>query len=391
MEGDCTSREQLIERHFNEGYKHGEIIDILSSRHSISLSIRHLKRILQSAGLKRRNIPESPLEEIVAAVVEEIECSGSCLGYKTLWRRLRSTYNLAVKRNSVLKILRIVDPEGVKTRAIHRLRRRKYSVPGPNFLWHVDGYDKLKPFGFAIHGCIDGLSRKIIWLEVATSNNDPKIVAYYFLNAVKKRKCLPTMIRSDRGTENTLIECLQVSLRMDHTDKLAGTKSFITGKSTSNQRIESYWSQLRKLGIDFWITLFKAMRDSNLFNDSNPLHVHALRYCFGPLITYDLENIRLEWNNHPIRRQRNSNLLYGKPNYMYYCPEKFGKKNYGKKVTDMDLDVCSMNYSTKPDLCDSKFDELVKLLLPNSAPATTIDSAAKLYEELTDAFDLIHD
>ena len=23
-------------------------------------------------------------------------------------------------------------------------------------MWHVDGYDKLKPFGFPIHGCIDG-------------------------------------------------------------------------------------------------------------------------------------------------------------------------------------------------------------------------------------------
>ena len=26
----------------------------------------------------------------------------------------------------------------------------------PNFIWHCDGYDKLKPFGIAIHGCIDG-------------------------------------------------------------------------------------------------------------------------------------------------------------------------------------------------------------------------------------------
>ena len=24
-------------------------------------------------------------------------------------------------------------------------------------LWHVDGYDKLSPYGFTVHGCIDGL------------------------------------------------------------------------------------------------------------------------------------------------------------------------------------------------------------------------------------------
>ena len=29
-------------------------------------------------------------------------------------------------------------------------------------MWHIDGYDKLKPFDFAIHGAIDGYSRKIL-------------------------------------------------------------------------------------------------------------------------------------------------------------------------------------------------------------------------------------
>ena len=27
---------------------------------------------------------------------------------------------------------------------------------GPNSVWHCDGMDELKPYGFAIHGCIDG-------------------------------------------------------------------------------------------------------------------------------------------------------------------------------------------------------------------------------------------
>ena len=30
-------------------------------------------------------------------------------------------------------------------------------APGLNQAWHMDGYDKLKPFGFPIHGAIDGL------------------------------------------------------------------------------------------------------------------------------------------------------------------------------------------------------------------------------------------
>ena len=31
-----------------------------------------------------------------------------------------------------------------------------YLLQGPDYLWHIDGYDRLQPFGFPIHGCIDG-------------------------------------------------------------------------------------------------------------------------------------------------------------------------------------------------------------------------------------------
>lgn len=194
-------------------------------------------------------------------------------------------------------------------------------MPGPNFLWHIDGYDKLKPFGFAIHGCIDGFSRKLLWLEVATSNNKPEIIAHYYITTIEKLNLLPTLIRSDCGTENCLIESLQQSFRYHHTDKLSGFNSFIKGKSTSNQRIECFWSQLRRQSLDYWICLFKDMRERNIFNDANIIHVECLRYCFGPLIKLDLEMFRHEWNSHSIRKQKNRHIPSGKPNYLYYCSE----------------------------------------------------------------------
>ena len=45
-----------------------------------------------------------------------------------------------------------------------RLVRHRYYAQSPNYVWHVDGYDKLKPYGFCIHGAIDGYSRRILWL-----------------------------------------------------------------------------------------------------------------------------------------------------------------------------------------------------------------------------------
>ena len=66
---------------------------------------------------------------------------------------------------------------------------------GPNDTWHVDGNDKLKSFGFYIHGAIDGFSRKILWLRVANSNKDPKIVAKYLLQYVNHYMHVPRRVR----------------------------------------------------------------------------------------------------------------------------------------------------------------------------------------------------
>lgn len=99
-------------------------------------------------------------------------------------------------------MLKILDPEGVQLRSRHRLQRRKYKTAGPNHIWHIDGYDKLKPFGFCIHGAIDGYSRRIMWIEVGSTNNDPFVIAQYYLDCVRQVGGIPKIIRADCGTEN---------------------------------------------------------------------------------------------------------------------------------------------------------------------------------------------
>ena len=41
--------------------------------------------------------------------------------------------------------MRRIDPEGVvvRTLMLQTVRRRRYSVPAPNSLWHIDGNHKL--------------------------------------------------------------------------------------------------------------------------------------------------------------------------------------------------------------------------------------------------------
>ncbi len=158
--------------------------------------VRQLKRILRSNNMHRRFQNQVPLRQVEDIIMQEIQSSGQCFGYRAMWRRLVRDHGLRVKRNDVLNMMKVIDPEGVQLRKAHRLKRRVYSEKGPNYVWHMDGYDKLKPFGLCIHGCMDGYSRRIMWLEVSSSNNNPGVIATYYMDTLKQTRCAPRIIRS---------------------------------------------------------------------------------------------------------------------------------------------------------------------------------------------------
>ena len=62
----------------------------------------------------------------------------------------------------------------MSNRKAKHLKLKTYVSDGPNQCWHIDGYNKLKSYGFPIHGCVDGWSREVLWPNVARSNNKPK-------------------------------------------------------------------------------------------------------------------------------------------------------------------------------------------------------------------------
>lgn len=61
---------------------------------------------------------------------------------------------LTATQETVRNILKQLDPMSVFYRRHHRLMRRTYVSRGPNHCWHVDGYDKLVPYGFGISGLV---------------------------------------------------------------------------------------------------------------------------------------------------------------------------------------------------------------------------------------------
>lgn len=122
-------------------------------------------------------------------------------------------------------ILKELDPDRVEERRRHRLKRRVYQSAGPNECWHVDGYDKLKPFGFPIHAAVDGYSRRVLWLKVERTNNKPEVIANHYLECVKELQGCPRLLRTDPGTENGIMATMQCYLRANDGDEFSGEKA----------------------------------------------------------------------------------------------------------------------------------------------------------------------
>jgi hypothetical protein len=190
-------------------------------------------------------------------------------------------HGLRVRKEDVRLLLKELDPRGVSRRLARRLRRRNYFSKGPNFIWHIDSYDKLKPYGICINGSIDGFSRKMIWLNAYTTSSDPKLIGGYYIEAVQHLGGCPRVVRGDLGTENGYVRGFQrflVPIQPDCT-----IDSYLEGASTANQRIEYWWGFFRRECVEFWLTLFADLRDNGFF-DGGFLDKGLLQFCCMGLI-----------------------------------------------------------------------------------------------------------
>ena len=195
-----------VSKRLTYAYTYLEILEYLKTYHGKTMSLSTLKRYFKNENYFRRPLlgRRATYDEVKEVVSDEIRGSGSNLGYRRVWSYLK-TSGFLVRREDVRFALQKLDTENVNKRRRRRLQRRKYRNPGPNYVWHIDGHDKLKPYGLGIHGCIDGYSRRIIWLEVASTNKVPELIAKYYLDALKQILGKPKFVKADNGTEHLII------------------------------------------------------------------------------------------------------------------------------------------------------------------------------------------
>ena len=202
---DLRDENDFIEYYFKRSFRYESILVQLDIHHEIKMSLRTLKRCLKVLGLNKSHATASvevpSMLRGYRSMLDKLRTNYNIIaprdmlrGYRSMLDKLRTNYNIIAPRDSVMEILREADPLRSNERRSGNLERRCYCWNGPYETWHVDRYDKLKPYGFPIPGCIDGFSQKIIWLKVCRANNDPKIPASFYIQTVQHFKYCPSNV-----------------------------------------------------------------------------------------------------------------------------------------------------------------------------------------------------
>ena len=62
----------------------------------------------------------------------------------------------------------------------------------------------------AFYGCVDGSIQKITWLFIGSTNNDPLLIALYYLKLGKENRVVVLrLFGADCGKENSVIGWIQ--------------------------------------------------------------------------------------------------------------------------------------------------------------------------------------
>lgn len=101
----------------------------------------------------------------------------------------------------------------------------------------------------------------------------------FYLYCIHHVKFLPRGLRVDRGQKiKVLVVCNLFFNSIQMILWLHGVKRFMYGKSTFDQRIEAWWGVLKKLGIHWWINLFKDIVDTGMFDLDSPVVKEGLLF-----------------------------------------------------------------------------------------------------------------
>jgi predicted DNA-binding protein YlxM (UPF0122 family) len=187
--------QELLEL-YHDGYTYKEIAEDLG----VAISTVHNR--LRKCGLGSNRFSVMNMEQLRQAIYDVYKQGSGAQGYRMVVKHL-AVQGIHVPQDVVMFACSILKADEIQLFGNRTIVRRRYRVPFPNSLWHFDGHHKLIRWKFVIHGCIDGFSRRVIWLAVK-NNNRAETVAELFDDAIEIYG-VPSRVRCDHGGENVLV------------------------------------------------------------------------------------------------------------------------------------------------------------------------------------------
>ena len=173
-------------------YSWTEIAEILG------VSRATLYRKLAEAGVSTDDyspISDSDLDNIVMGIKRDHPHDGEVL---IQWHLLHKS--IRVTRERLRQSIHRVDHQNTVARRAGVVRRRVYTVPTPNSIWHLDGNHKLIKWRLIVHAGVDGFSRTITYIKCSTNNQ--AVTALSAFNEGVAVFGVPDKVRTDHGGEN---------------------------------------------------------------------------------------------------------------------------------------------------------------------------------------------
>jgi hypothetical protein len=171
---------------------------------------------------------------------------------------------------------------------------------------------------------------------VTRSNNAPETVAQFYLDCVRQNRGCPLQTRTDCGSENGVIAAAQCYFRSSDNGPLQAEQAHAYGTSTQNQRIENWWSHLKKTCTSWWIQFFKDLVENKQLNLDDEFTKECLWFAFNGVLQSSLDEVQLYWNTHYIRPSRHETVA-GVPDILFAIPEQFGGFDCHVSVPDAKL------------------------------------------------------
>ncbi|KAI0741878.1 hypothetical protein C8Q80DRAFT_1109776 [Daedaleopsis nitida] len=351
-------------------------------------SVKRLRNLWGLAKTRKQAHTTATINPYMLALKKDYPSYGTDLMRKAL----RVQYGIHTSKDLVLTWLRQHEPEAVQARKHRKFKRYRFYAAGLNDFWSFDQHDKWGPrFGLWLHLGAEAASGEIKWLKIWWTSKNPRLVASYYIDAVRMIKGVPLITQSDPGTENFGIANAHTFIRQQLDPALEGTLQHRWMRERMNIKPEMIWSQLARQWKPGFEAKLQMGVDQGWYDPASPLESLVFRWVAIPWLQRELDCWRAQFNLMPRRPSKHKILPNGIPMLIAATPRKYGLQDFKVGVPPELFNAVEQEWAppTHPvfELVPPAFASRISAFyLDMQSPAVTGDNFWEIYLRLLECF-----